>query len=59
MFGISIGKDDNDKDVTIFRLIKDAFVFWRLREELNRRKFKNEWKGENIIFSMSDRVTGW
>ena len=54
MFGISIGKDDNDKDVTIFRLIKDAFVFWRLREELNRRKFKNEWKGENIIFSMSD-----
>tara|TARA_B100000401_G_C52797450_1_gene716712 strand:+ start:303 stop:1493 length:1191 start_codon:yes stop_codon:yes gene_type:complete len=54
MFGISIGKDDNDKDVTIFRLIKDAFVFWRLREELNIRKFKNEWKGENIIFSMSD-----
>tara|TARA_B100001540_G_scaffold305983_1_gene317582 strand:+ start:469 stop:1659 length:1191 start_codon:yes stop_codon:yes gene_type:complete len=54
IFGISIGKDDNDKDVTIFRIIKDAFVFWRLREELLNRRKKNEWKGESIIFSMSD-----
>ena len=42
IFGISIGKDDNDKDVTIFRIIKDAFVFWRLREELISRRLKNE-----------------
>ncbi len=54
IFGISIGKDDNDKDVTLFRIIKDAFVFLRLRDELNSRKLKNEWKGESIIFSMSD-----
>ena len=54
IIGVSIGKDDNDKDVTIFRMLKDAAVFWRLKSELNSRRLKNEWTGESIIFSMTD-----
>lgn len=43
--GLQICKDDNDKDVTLIRILKDMSIFWRLKKEINNN---------SIIFSMSD-----
>ena len=45
IFGFKICRDDNDKDVTIIRILKDAAVFWQLKKQINKN---------SIIFSMSD-----
>ena len=45
IFHLKINKDDNDKDVTIIRILKDIAVFWKLKSQVN---------DNSIIFSMSD-----
>ena len=45
LFGKRLGKDDNDKDVSIIRILIDIAVFLSLKKEINNK---------SIIFSMSD-----